>query len=95
MKRDLSEQRVSNTVSEPSIPDPPNGQPEQPKTRVRTTTRGLDPEIQAMAEIDKILVSLDDADARCRIMCWLWDRNMHTDPPGAVQQAFINPDNAD
>jgi hypothetical protein len=51
----------------------PNGQPEQPKTRVRTTTRGLDVELQAMAAIDKILAELSE-EAAARVLGWILSR---------------------
>lgn len=51
----------------------------------RKTSRGLYPEIKCMTKIDRLLADLDDPDAVCRILYWLWNLNMGCDPPGKIQ----------
>ncbi len=55
-------------ASSPTAPTPAEAPPAG-----RRTTRGLDPEIQTMARVDRLLSDLDDR-TRDRIIQWLVDR---------------------
>lgn len=68
------EPEVAKTASTPAL----IGEPVLPVSDQRKTTRGLNPELQAMAKIDRILAELGFP-AQARIINWLQSRAMEAE----------------
>jgi hypothetical protein len=62
--------------AEPEHCVPPHSEPSEAPRKV---VRGLDPEVQAMAALDRIVAKLPDACVQ-RVLAWLTDRHWNRGP---------------